>query len=167
MNETLVKTERAIFASGCFWGTEYYFQNVKGVIRTNAGYTGGHKEKATYRDVCSGTTGHAEAVEVLFDPSQTSYEELTRLFFETHNPGHKYRQGPDIGTQYRSAIFYLNEDQKQIAEKLIRQLRDKGHEVVTEVAKANIFWKAEDKHQQYYTKSGGNPYCHTYVKKFN
>ena len=88
------------------------------------------------------------------------------LFFETHNPGHKNRQGPDIGTQYRSAIFYLNDEQKATAEKLVQQLKEKGHEVVTEITKADIFWKAEDKHQQYYTKGGGNPYCHRYIKKF-
>ncbi len=161
-----MKTEKAIFASGCFWGTEYYFQNAKGVLETTVGYTGGHKEAATYRDVCSGTTGHAEAVEVLFDPSQISYEEMAKLFFETHNPGHKNRQGPDVGTQYRSAVFYLDDKQKEIAEKLIQTLKDKGHEVVTEVTKAGAFWKAEDKHQKYYTKGGGNPYCHRYVQKF-
>lgn len=166
MNNTLVKTERAIFASGCFWGTEYYFQQAKGVTATTVGYTGGHTENATYSDVCSGTTGHAEAVEVIFNPSQTSYEELAKLFFETHNPGQKNRQGPDIGTQYRSAIFYLNEEQKQIAEMLIQTLKDKGNEVVTEVTEAGSFWRAEDKHQQYYTIGGGDPYCHRYIKKF-
>jgi len=164
--KTAIKTERAIFASGCFWGTEYYFQQAKGVISTHVGYTGGHKENATYRDVCSGTTGHAEAVEVFFDPIETTYEELAMLFFETHNPGHKNRQGPDIGTQYRSAVFYLNVEQKQIAGKLIQTLKDKGHDVVTELTKASSFWQAEDKHQQYYTKGGGNPYCHRYIKKF-
>ena len=166
MNDTTVKTERALFASGCFWGTEYYFQKAEGVLQTNVGYTGGHKENATYHDVCSGNTGHAEAVEVIFDPSQTSYEELAKLFFETHNPEHKSRQGPDIGTQYRSAVFYLNDEQKQIAENLIQVLKNKNYEVVTEVTKAGTFWKAEDKHQQYYSKGGGNPYCHKYVKKF-
>jgi peptide methionine sulfoxide reductase msrA/msrB len=114
----------------------------------------------------SGNTGHAEAVEVTFDPSLTSYEELVKLFFETHNPAQKNRQGPDIGSQYRSAIFYIDDEQKQIAEKLIQTLKDKGHEVVTELTKASDFWKAEDKHQQYYTKVGGNPYCHSYTKKF-
>ncbi len=163
---TAVKTERAIFASGCFWGTEYYFQKAKGVIETKVGYTGGHKDNATYYEVCSGNTGHAEAVEITFDPSLTSYEELVKLFFETHNPAQKNRQGPDVGSQYRSAIFYLNAEQKQIAEKLIQILKDKGHEVVTELTKADSFWKAEDKHQQYYTKGGGNPYCHSYTKKF-
>lgn len=163
---TAVKIERAIFASGCFWGTEYYFQKAKGVIETTVGYTGGHKDNATYYEVCSGDTGHAEAVEITFDPSLASYEELVKLFFETHNPAQKNRQGPDIGSQYRSAIFYLNDEQKQIAEKLIQILKDKGYEVVTELTKASNFWKAEDKHQQYYTKGGGNPYCHSYTKKF-
>ncbi len=166
MNDTLVKTETAIFASGCFWGTEYYFQKAKGILKTTVGYTGGHKENATYYDVCSGTTGHAEAVEIIFDPAQTSYEELAKLFFETHNPEQKNRQGPDIGTQYRSATFYVNDEQKQIAEKLIQILKENGHKIVTEVTKAGSFWKAEDKHQQYYTRGGGNPYCHRYVKKF-
>lgn len=115
MSDIPVNTERAIFASGCFWGTEYYLQNAKGVLQTNVGYTGGHKENATYRDVCSGNTGHAEAVEVIFDASQTSYEDLARLFFETHNPGNKNRQGPDIGTQYRSAVFYLIQGKKKLA----------------------------------------------------
>ena len=163
---TAVKTEHAIFASGCFWGTEYYFQKAIGVIETTVGYTGGHKDNATYYEVCSGNTGHAEAVEITFDPSLTSYEELVKLFFETHNPAQKNRQGPDIGSQYRSAIFYLNDEQKQTSEKLIQILKEKGHEVVTELTKANSFWKAEDKHQQYYTKGGGNPYCHSYTKKF-
>ncbi len=160
------KTDRAIFASGCFWGTEYFFQQEEGVLKTTVGYTGGHTDNPTYYDVCSGKTGHAEATEVIFDPEQTSYEQLTKLFFETHNPGQKNRQGPDIGTQYRSAIFYLNEEQKNIAEGLIQTLKDKGHAVATEVTKAITFWTAEDKHQQYYTSGGGSPYCHRYTKKF-
>ncbi len=136
------------------------------MVETTVGYTGGHLDNATYYEVCSGNTGHAEAVEITFDPSFTSYEELVKLFFETHNPAQKNRQGPDIGSQYRSAIFYQNDEQKQTAEKLIRTLKDKGHEVVTELTKADSFWKAEGKHQQYYTKGGGNPYCHSYTKKF-
>jgi peptide methionine sulfoxide reductase msrA/msrB len=163
---TSVNTESAIFASGCFWGTEFYFQKAAGVISTAVGYTGGHTNDPTYREVCSGRTGHAEAVEIIYDPSVTSYESMAKLFFETHNPGEKNRQGPDIGEQYRSAIFYLNDEQKGIAEHLIKILREKEYSIVTEVTKAGIFWKAEDKHQQYYTKKGGNPYCHRYVQKF-
>jgi peptide methionine sulfoxide reductase msrA/msrB len=161
-----VRTERAIFASGCFWGTEYFFKNAKGVISTSSGYIGGNKEKPTYKEVSSGKTGHAEAVEVIFDPSKTDYEELAKLFFETHDPGQSNRQGPDIGSQYRSGIFYLSDEQKQTAEKLIKILKDKGHTVVTEVTKAGTFWKAEDYHQDYYEHTGGTPYCHSYVKKF-
>ena len=161
-----MNTDRAIFASGCFWGTEYYFQRVDGVISTAPGYIGGNKENPTYKEVCTGRTGHAEAVEVIFDPSKTSYRELTKLFFETHDQGQINRQGPDIGTQYRSGIFYLNDEQKDIAEELIKELKDKNYKVATEVTQAGPFYKAEDYHHQYYTKGGGSPYCHRYIKKF-
>ena len=164
--KTEAKTERAIFASGCFWGTEYYFQKAKGVISATSGYTGGHKEMPTYGEVCTGRTGHAEAVEVIYDPLQTSYEAMAKLFFETHNPGQRNGQGPDIGSQYRSAIFYTDAGQKETARSLIQTLRNTGHEVVTEVTKADTFWKAEDKHQNYYARGGGSPYCHRYVQKF-
>lgn len=161
-----VKTDTAIFASGCFWGTEYYFQKAKGVISTQVGYTGGHKDNPTYKEVSTGKTGHAEATLVVFDPSKTTYEELTKLFFETHDPGQVDRQGPDIGHQYRSGIFYRNEEQKKIAEQLIQTLKDKGYKVVTEVTKFDKFYKAEDYHQKYYENTGGTPYCHVYKKKF-
>ncbi|MBA2248731.1 MAG: peptide-methionine (S)-S-oxide reductase MsrA [Chitinophagaceae bacterium] len=160
-------TGRAIFASGCFWGTEYFFQKEKGVLKTTVGYTGGNKENPTYHDVCTGRTGHAEATEVIFDPTQTSYEQLVKLFFETHDQGQVNRQGPDIGTQYRSAIFYLDEEQRSIAERLINELKSNGYKVATELTMAGTFYKAEDKHQQYYTSGGGSPYCHRYTKKFD
>lgn len=160
------KTDTAYFASGCFWGTEYYFEHAKGVLSAIPGYTGGTKENPTYKEVSTGMTGHAETVMVVFDPSKTTYEELAKLFFETHDPGQENRQGPDVGTQYRSAIFYRNEEQKATAEKLIRTLRDKGYKVVTEVSPAGKFWKAENYHQDYYENSGGSPYCHVYKKKF-
>src|SRR5690606_16335063 len=159
-------TETAIFASGCFWGTEYYFEKADGVLRVESGYVGGRKEKPSYKEVSTGTTGHAEAVRVVYDPTKTSYEEMTKLFFETHDPGQLNRQGPDIGHQYRSGIFYLNEEQKKTAEKLIGILEDKGYDVVTEVTKATEFFPAEDYHQDYYAKTGGTPYCHKYEKKF-
>lgn len=164
--EAKPKTERALFASGCFWGTEYHFQRAPGVISTTVGFTGGRVANPTYKQVCTGRTGHAETTEVIYDPSKTSYEQLAKLFFETHDFTQLNRQGPDVGTQYRSAIFYLNDEQKQIAEKLIRQLRDKGFNVKTKVVKAGAFWPAEDYHQDYYNNKGGTPYCHVYRKIF-
>lgn len=161
-----VTTERAIFAGGCFWGVEYYMQKKEGVLSVVSGYIGGTKENPTYKEVCTGTTGHAEAVEVLFDPSEVSYEELTKLFLEIHDPTQVNRQGPDIGLQYRSEIFYLNEEQKKIAEKLLDILRDKGYKIATKVTKATTFWPAEDYHQDYYEHKGTLPYCHGYTKRF-
>ena len=160
------KTQRAIFASGCFWGTEYQLQKARGVLQTTVGYTGGTTEKPTYREVCSGNTGHAEAVEVIFDPEKISYEELVKLFFETHDPTQVNRQGPDIGEQYRSEIFYLDDQQKETARKLIEVLKTKGYKVATQLSKAAAFWSAEEYHQDYYKKKHGTPYCHVYTKRF-
>jgi len=162
----IVKTETAYFAGGCFWGTEYFFQNEEGVISTRVGYLGGQKTKPNYKEVCKGTTGHAESVEVTFDPSKTSYEKLAKLFFEIHDPAQIDRQGPDIGEQYRSAIFYVDDQQKQIAEKLLKILKDKGQNPATELVPATTFWEAEEYHQDYYLKNGGQPYCHIKVKRF-
>lgn len=159
--------ERALFASGCYWGTEYYMQKAEGVISTTVGYTGGTVENPSYREVCTGTTGHAETVEIIYDPSITDYETLARLFFETHDPTQENGQGPDIGTQYRSAIFYLNAEQKAIAEKLVKLLEDKGYKVATEINEAGEFYsELADYHQDYYDKKGGTPYCHSFKKKF-
>lgn len=159
--------ERALFASGCYWGTEYYMQQADGVVSTTVGYTGGHVENPSYQQVSSGTTGHAETVEVVYDPEKTDYETLARLFFETHDPTQMNRQGPDIGTQYRSAIFYLNEEQKEIAEKLVKELEDKGYDIATEITKAGEFYpEKKDYHQDYYQKTGGSPYCHKYTPRF-
>jgi peptide methionine sulfoxide reductase msrA/msrB len=160
------KEERAIFASGCFWGTDYYFQRAEGVISTRAGYIGGHKPRPTYREVCWGNTGHAEAIEVIYDPERTDYETLARLFFETHDPTQVNRQGPDVGEQYRSEVFYLNDEQKTVAKKLIGLLEAKGVPVATRLTAASTFWPAEDYHQHYYDKTGHTPYCHFYTKRF-
>ncbi|MBN2377821.1 MAG: bifunctional methionine sulfoxide reductase B/A protein [Sedimentisphaerales bacterium] len=155
-----LKNQRAIFASGCFWGTEYYLQRVPGVISTTVGYIGGHVDSPTYKQVCTGKTGHAEAVEVIFDPAKTDYEKIAKLFFETHDFTQLNRQGPDIGEQYRSEIFYMDEDQKKIALRLIDTLKQKGFNVKTAISPAGKFWPAEDYHQDYYNNNGKLPYCH-------
>jgi peptide methionine sulfoxide reductase msrA/msrB len=160
------KVGRAIFAGGCFWGVEYLLSQQDGVIRVTSGYTGGHRDHPTYEAVCSGDTGHAEAVEVIFDPEKTGFETLAKLFFEIHDPTQKNRQGPDVGTQYRSEIFYLDESQKETAESLIKILEDQGLKIRTAVTEAGIFWPAEDYHQDYYRKRGSQPYCHARVKRF-
>ena len=160
------KTDTAIFAGGCFWGVEYYMKKIRGVISTEVGYTGGKTENPTYKEVCAGNTGHYEAIEIVFNPLQTSYEEVAKMFFETHDPTEWNHQGPDWGEQYRSAVFYRNESQKSIALKLINLLKEKGFKVVTEVIPAKTFWKAEDYHQDYYDHKGTTPYCHGYVKRF-
>lgn len=161
-----VTTEKAYFAGGCFWGTEHLLKRFPGVISTRVGYMGGHTKNPTYKQVCDGNTGHAEANEVVYDPSKTSYEDLAKYFFEIHDPAQVNRQGPDIGDQYRSVVFYVDENQKQIAEKLIAQLKAKGYKVATELAPADTFWEAEQYHQDYYTYTGKEPYCHVYKKRF-
>jgi peptide methionine sulfoxide reductase msrA/msrB len=158
--------EIAIFAAGCFWGVEHHLKLAKGVISTEVGYIGGHKINPTYKDVCYTNTGHAEAVKVVFDPNITSFTELAKLFFEIHDPGQIDRQGPDIGNQYRSEVFYTNDLQKETAQELIETLKLKGYKVVTRVTPAGKFYPAEDYHQDYYDKTGSNPYCHFYKKKF-
>jgi len=160
------ETRKAVFAGGCFWGVEYHFSRVKGVLDVKSGYTGGEIDNPSYKQVCSGRTGHAEAVEIDYDPQQVSYETLAKLFFEIHDPTQVNRQGPDIGTQYRSALFYSDEEQKRTAEKLIAELQAKGYRVATTLEKAATFWPAEDYHQDYYEKTGHQPYCHIYTKRF-
>jgi len=161
-----VPTKKAYFAGGCFWGVEHFFSSEKGVLSTIVGYMGGHTKKPTYKEVISGDTGHAETMEVVYDPNKTSFEKLARLFFEIHDPTQVDRQGPDVGDQYRSGVFYVNEEQKETAEKLIQILKDKGFKVVTKVTKADTFWKAENYHQDYYESTGKKPYCHSRQKRF-
>jgi peptide methionine sulfoxide reductase msrA/msrB len=164
--ETAPATQTAYFAGGCFWGVEHFFRRAEGVLSTRVGYMGGRSENPTYREVCAGSTGHAEAIEVVFDPAKTTYEKLARLFFETHDPTQVNRQGPDIGDQYRSAVFYVDDEQKKIAEKLIGLLEAKGHKIATQLNQAGDFWEAEENHQDYYFNNGKQPYCHSYTARF-
>jgi peptide methionine sulfoxide reductase msrA/msrB len=158
--------EVAIFAGGCFWGVEYYMQKQKGVITVESGYIGGKVKNPTYETVCSGKSGHAEAVKIIFDASLTDYETLAKIFFEIHDPTQLNRQGPDFGEQYRSEIFYTNPQQKIITDKLIKILQNNGYNVATKVTAATEFYKAENYHQDYYKSTGTLPYCHKYTKKF-
>ena len=148
-------TELATFAAGCFWGVEADFRNIPGVVDTVVGYTGGKTKNPTYRQVCSHTTGHAEAVQVTFDPENISFERLVKAFFDLHDPTTPNRQGPDVGSQYRSAIFYHNDDQKQTAEAVKDELgrsEKYRYPIVTEIVPAAPFYTAEDHHQRYYEK---------------
>ena len=165
-SETAKDSEEGIFAGGCFWGVEHYLKKVPGVLKVESGYTGGSLPNPDYKQVCSKTTGHLEAVRVLFDPEVTNFETVCRMFFEIHDPFQKGGQGPDIGPQYESAIFVLDQHQEMIANSLIRMLESKNGEVATKVIKASAFWPAEDYHQNYYSKNEKMPYCHKYIKRF-
>ncbi len=147
-------TTQAIFAAGCFWGIEKAFLDTPGVLDAESGYTGGHTENPTYEQVCSDTTGHAEAVRVTFDPDVTTYEKLLERFFTIHDPTQLNRQGPDVGSQYRSAVFYLDDEQRVLAlsmkEKLAPQFYPKT--IATEITEASTFWRAEEYHQRYFDK---------------
>lgn len=156
----------AYFASGCFWGTEYWFRKAKGVLHTSSGYTGGSKENPTYKEVCNGATEHLEAVSIEYNSKETGYDDLVKLFFETHNYSQANGQGPDIGAQYLSAIFYETDEEKETAEKYINILKSKGHDVATSLKKLTVFWVAEDYHQNYYNKKNIKPPCHAYNKIF-
>lgn len=160
------KIDTAIFAGGCFWGVEHLMQQQAGVVSVESGYIGGKIANPTYQQVSSGTTGHIEAVRVIYDPSKVSYETLTKLFFEIHDPTQVDRQGLDHGEQYRSEIFYTNPAQKATAQKLITTLKSKGYKVATLLRPATEFYVAEDYHQDYYTRKGTQPYCHSYTKRF-
>lgn len=159
-------TEEAIFAAGCFWGVEYYFKKLPGVLKAEAGYTGGHTADPGYKEVCRGATGHFEALRVIYDPKLVNYEQLTKYFFEIHDFTQGNGQGPDLGEQYLSVIFYYDETQKKTAETLIQVLKTKGYAPATRLLPVKTFWRAEEEHQAYYQKHGKEPYCHRHEKKF-
>jgi peptide-methionine (S)-S-oxide reductase len=156
------KTDIAVFGGGCFWCTEAVFDELKGVISVVSGYAGGSAKNPTYEQVCSGGTGHAEVIRIEFDPTQISFSDLMTVFFATHDPTTLNRQGNDVGTQYRSTILYADEEQKRLAEALIKELNDSkafGKPVVTTVEPLGEFYAAEDYHQKYYARNPNQPYC--------
>ncbi len=162
----ITDTEEAILAAGCFWGVEYYFKKLAGVLKTEVGYTGGTKNHPSYEEVCSGNTQHIEAIRVVYDPQEVSFEQLAKYFFEIHDPTQKNGQGPDLGEQYLSVAFYYTGEQKQVIRKLINALEEKGLSIATKILPVSPFWPAEDYHQNYYAKTGKTPYCHRYIKRF-
>ncbi len=158
--------EIATLANGCFWCTEAIFKDLKGVAEVVSGYSGGHKENPTYQEVCSETTGHAEAIQIKFDPGKISFKEVLQIFFATHDPTTLNRQGNDIGESYRSAIFYRSPMQKQIADSVIKEITEQGifeSEIVTEVTEFTNFYPAEDYHQDYFANNPNQPYCASVV----
>ncbi|MBN2734362.1 MAG: bifunctional methionine sulfoxide reductase B/A protein [Methanomicrobiaceae archaeon] len=165
--EDKVNYKKAFFAGGCFWGVEYCMEKTDGVIATSVGYMGGNTLNPVYTDVCTGKTGHCETVFVCYDPVRLSYETLAKRFFEIHDPTQKNRQGPDIGTQYRSAVFYTDEEQKKTALKLKKILEEKGLSIATAIEAAGQFWRAEDYHQQYFKNRGIKHNCSISVFKWN
>ena len=157
---------KATFGGGCFWCTEAVYAQIKGVKSVTSGYIGGEVPNPTYKDVCTGLTGHAEAVEIEYDPTVVPYEKLLEVFFATHDPTTKNRQGADVGTQYRSGVFYHDDEQKRIAEEVIKRLDASGAfpaKIVTEVTKATTFYPAEDYHQDYFANNARQPYCQAVV----
>ena len=161
-----IPTETAIFAGGCFWGVEYFMEQEKGVIDVTSGYIGGTTQAPTYEEVCSHKTGHLEAVKITFNPEETSYEQLLKVFFEIHDFTQTNGQGPDIGNQYLSKIFVTSSEQEKLAKDIIKLLSDKGYKVATTIATATKFWPAEAYHQNYYQRNGSIPYCHKRQKIF-
>jgi peptide-methionine (S)-S-oxide reductase len=158
LSENSNNLQTATFAAGCFWGVEESFRKIKGIKSTMVGYTGGRRANPTYKDVCTDLTGHAEAIQLQYDPEEVTYEELLKVFWSIHNPTTKNRQGPDVGSQYRSVIFYHTPEQELSARKSIEELEKSGrfrNRIVTEIVPANIFYKAEEYHQKYYERKGG------------
>ncbi len=165
---TTIKTETATFANGCFWCTEAIFEELDGVVSATSGYTGGQTENPTYKDICTGETGHAECLQIKYDPSKITFDQLLEVFWETHDPTTLNRQGADVGTQYRSGIFYHNAEQKEKAEKYRAELDKSGafdKPIVTEITPFSKFYPAENYHQQYFENNeNANPYCKMVIR---
>lgn len=157
---------KAYFAGGCFWGVEYYFQKLDGVLAVHSGYMGGNTQSPTYKEVCYADTGHVETVEVVYDTRKLDFKKLCRYFFEIHDATQLNRQGPDVGAQYASVVFYRDQGELETTKALIKILTDKGYDIKTQLKVAVPFWKAEGYHQDYYSRKGGVPYCHSYRKLF-
>lgn len=162
----VLETEEIILAAGCFWGVEYYLQKLDGVLLTQVGYCGGELKNPSYKQVCSKLTGHLEVVRVIFDRQKINLETILKRFFEIHDPEQTDGQGPDLGSQYLSAIFYYNDEQKKIAEDVIDLLTAKGYTVATKILSMKPFWIAEEYHRDYYNQQGSLPYCHGFTKRF-
>ena len=155
----MTQTEKAAFAAGCFWGIEHRFRQIDGVIEATSGYMNGKTQNPSYKDVCSGTTGHAEAVQVIYDPAIITYDELLSHFWDMHDPTQKNRQGPDVGTQYRSGLYVYNDTQEKLAKESLQKIQSRySTPIATEIKKADTFWEAEEYHQRYIEKNGG--ICH-------
>lgn len=161
------RLKRAVFAAGCFWGVEHLFKQKQGVVETRVGYSGGRTETPNYGEVCQGNSGHAEAVEVTYDPEIVGFRELVKFFYEIHDPSQLNRQGPDTGEQYRSIIFFGNDEEQKTAEEVTNVLKTKGQAVVTRIEPVAPFWPAEEYHQDYYDRKNGSPYCHFYAPRFS
>ncbi|MCX7123997.1 MAG: bifunctional methionine sulfoxide reductase B/A protein [Gammaproteobacteria bacterium] len=165
-DQTVLNSGEIILAAGCFWGVEYYLKRLSGVLKTEVGYMGGHLSHPSYEAVCQKNTGHLEVLRVLFDPEKISMMALLRYFFEIHDPCQRDGQGPDLGPQYYSAIFYYTPEQREVAEKVMQQLIQQGLDLATKLYPVSVFWPAEAYHQDYYQKNNKAPYCHHWVKRF-
>jgi peptide-methionine (S)-S-oxide reductase len=159
--------EVATLAAGCFWCVEAIYQQLEGVVKVESGYAGGTVKNPSYKEVCTGETGHAEVIQITYDPKKTNFTEILEVFFKTHDPTTLNRQGADVGTQYRSSVFYHNVEQKQITEKIIKELDAAGaynSKIETQLEPYTVFYKAEDYHQNYFNENGDNPYCQMVVR---
>ncbi|RUR20527.1 bifunctional methionine sulfoxide reductase B/A protein [Legionella sp. km535] len=168
VNDRLVlDSEEALVAGGCFWGVDHFLKQIPGVLKVESGYSGGHTLNPSYDEVCRGNTGHYETVRVIYDPARVDYYQVIKRFFEIHDPTQRTGQGPDLGQQYQSAVFYYNAEQQQQAKSLIQTLQKKGFQVATKLLEAQPFWPAEDYHQDYYLKHQKAPYCHKPINRFD